>query len=178
MKSFVLSVLVAVSAMAQSDRGTITGTVVDPAAAGVPNVRVGVTDVERGAAYATNTTSTGNYTLPSLPAGRYDLTVVAAGFSQYIQRGIEVQVAQTARIDVILKIGQATDSVTVTADAPLLRTENAEQSQTLTGDEINKLPLTLGGNNLYGTRNPLAGLSLAPGVAQVTGTNFQFRVNG
>ena len=68
--------------------------------------------------------------------------------------------------------------MTVQANAPLLRTENAEQSQTINGDDIDKLPLTLGGNNLYGTRNPLAGLSLAPGVAQVRGTNFQFRTNG
>ncbi|MCU1324985.1 MAG: Cna B-type protein, partial [Bryobacterales bacterium] len=177
-RSILLAGLVAASAFGQSDRGTITGTVIDPAGASVPNVKVSVTDVERGAAYSTVTTSTGNYTLPSLPSGRYDMTVVAAGFSQYIQKGIDVQVAQTGRIDVVLKIGQASDSVTITADAPLLRTENAEQSQTLSGDDIDKLPLTLGGNNLYGTRNPLAGLSLAPGVAQVTGTNFQFRVNG
>jgi hypothetical protein len=128
--------------------------------------------------YRTVATDTGNYTLPSLPSGRYNLTVTAPGFVQYIQEGIEVQVAQTARVDVVLKIGGNTESVTVQADAPPLRTENAEQSQTINGDDIDKLPLTLGGNNLYGTRNPLAGLSLAPGVAQVTGTNFQFRTNG
>src|SRR5215467_2254089 len=64
------------------------------------------------------------------------------------------------------------------AEAAVLKKKNAEQSQTLNGDDINKLPLTLGGNNLYGTRNPLAGLSLSPGVSQVVGTNFQFRTNG
>ena len=165
--------------LAQSDRGTITGTVLDPAGAVVPAARLNLTNTGTAAAYDTVTTGTGNYTLPSLPAGRYSLKVSAPGFSQYVQEGIEVQVAQTARIDVILKIGQSTDTVTVAiADAPLLRTENAEQSQTINGDDIDKLPLTLGGNNLYGTRNPLAGLSLAPGVAQVTGTNFQFRTNG
>ena len=113
--------------------------------------------------------------LPSLPSGIYALVVSAPGFNQYIQEGIQVQVAQTARVDVVLKIGATSESVTVQANAPLLRTENAEQSQTLSGDEIDKLPLTLGGNNLYGTRNPLAGLSLSPGVSQVVGTNFQFR---
>ncbi|HKD04348.1 MAG TPA: TonB-dependent receptor [Bryobacteraceae bacterium] len=170
--------MTALPALAQSDRGTITGTVSDPAGAVVPSAAVNVTNAATGAIYDTVTTGTGNYTLPSLPSGHYNLQVTAQGFSRYVQEGIEVQVAQTARVDVVLKIGQSTDTVTIMADAPLLRTENAEQSQTLNGDDINKLPLTLGGNNLYGTRNPLAGLSLAPGVAQVTGTNFQFRTNG
>jgi len=165
-------------AQAQSDRGTITGTVLDPGSAVVPNANLTLKNAATGATYQTVTTGTGNYTLPSLPSGLYTLTVAAPGFNQYIQEGIQVQVAQTARIDVILKIGATTESVTVQANAPLLRTENAEQSQTINGEDIDKLPLTLGGNNLYGTRNPLAGLSLAPGVAQVTGTNFQFRTNG
>src|SRR5215467_2902634 len=64
------------------------------------------------------------------------------------------------------------------AEAAVLKKKNAEQSQTVEGDKIDQLPLTLGGNNLYGARNPLAGLTLAPGVSQVVGTNFQFRVNG
>ena len=95
-----------------------------------------------------------------------------------MQEGIQVQVAQTARIDVVLKVGATSETVTVEANAPLLRTESAEQSQTFTGDTIDQLPLTLGGNNLYGARNPLASLTLAPGTSQVVGTNFQFRVNG
>ena len=164
--------------LAQSDRGTITGAVLDPANAVVPNASVVLKNTATAAEYDTVTTGTGNYTLPSLPAGRYNLTVSASGFSQYVQEGIEVQVAQTERVDVVLKVGAATESVTVQADATLLKTENAEQSQTLTGDRVDDLPLTLGGNNLYGARNPLAGLTLAPGTTQVVGTNFQFRVNG
>ena len=174
------AVLLSVSrpAFAQNDRGTITGTVSDPQGAFVPGARLTLKNSETGAVYDTVSTATGNYTLPSLPAGHYDLTVAAPGFTQFLQRGIEVQVAQTARIDVFLKIGSSTEIVTVQADASLLRTENAEQSQTVNGDRIGMLPLTLGGNNLYGARNPLAGLTLAPGTSQVTGTNFQFRVNG
>jgi hypothetical protein len=81
-------------------------------------------------------------------------------------------------VDVILKVGSASESVTVEANAPLLKTENAEQSVTVSGNVVDDLPLTLGGNNLYGARNPLAGLTMAPGTTQVVGTNFQFRVNG
>ncbi len=166
------------SALAQSDRGTLTGTVSDPAGATVPSASVTVSNMATGALYTSVTTATGNYTVPALPAGRYSLTIGAQGFSQYVQEGITIQVAQTARVDVVLKIGATSESVTIMADAPLLRTENAEQSQTVSGDTINQLPLTLGGNNLYGTRNPLAGLDLAPGVANIVGTNFVFRANG
>ena len=165
-------------ALAQSDRGTITGTVTDPTGAVVPNAAVTLNNPSTAAKYQTVTTATGNYTLPSLPVGRYNLTVAAPGFSQYIQEGIDVDVAQTARVDIVLKVGSATDSVTVEANAALLKTENAEQSVTVSGNTVDDLPLTLGGNNLYGARNPLASLTLAPGTTQVVGTNFQFRVNG
>lgn len=165
-------------ALAQTDRGVITGTVADPAGAVVPGAKIAATNVDTGGVYDTVTTGTGNYTLPSLPAGHYNVSAGAVGFSTYVQEGIEVQVAQTARIDVILKIGTSSETVTVKADAPLLKTENAEQSQTVSGDTIDNMPLTLGGNNLYGARNPLASLSLAPGTTGVVGTNFQFRVNG
>ena len=91
--------------LAQSDRGTITGTVLDPGSAVVPNANLTLKNAGTGAAYQTVTTGTGNYTLPSLPSGIYTLTVAAPGFNQYIQEGIQVQVAQTARVDVVLKIG-------------------------------------------------------------------------
>ncbi|HSW51078.1 MAG TPA: carboxypeptidase-like regulatory domain-containing protein, partial [Bryobacteraceae bacterium] len=109
--------------LAQTDRGTITGTVTDPQGAVVPGASVSLKNVATGADYPTVSTGTGNYTVPALPAGRYSLTVAAPGFNRYIQEGITVQVAQTARIDVVLKIGATSESVTVQADAPLLRTE-------------------------------------------------------
>ena len=171
-------VLTAVMAFAQGDRGSITGTLSDPAGAVVPNVRVGLINADTGAVFETATTETGNYTLPSLPVGRYRLTISAPGFSQYVREGIAVQGSQTSRIDVVLVVGANTETVTVSASAPLLKTEGAEQSQTLAGDEINRLPLTIGGNGLYGTRSPLAGLDLVPGAANTVGTNFVFRANG
>src|ERR1039457_6818445 len=164
--------------MAQSDRGTITGTVADPAGAMVPEAAITMKHVETGAIYETKTTGTGNYTLPSLPSGNYELTVTAAGFSKYVQQGIGVQVATTARVDVILKIGSAAETVTVTENVPLLKTESAEQSFNITTDQVNALPLTQGG---VGLRNPLAFAQLTPSMSiPVTNTygNIQARVNG
>ena len=110
--------LAAAAAMAQSDRGSITGTVTDPAAAVVPAARIGARNVDTGAVTEGTTTATGNYTLASLTAGTYDVTVEAAGFKKLVQSGVKVQVAQTERLDFTLQVGVATESVTVTGEAP------------------------------------------------------------
>lgn len=166
-----------VTIVAQTDRGSITGSISDSTGAVVPAAKVVATRAETGGVYETVTTTTGNYTLDSLPVGTYDLTVEAKGFEKYIQKGIHVQTVQTARIDVSLRVGSATESVTVNADAPLLKTESAEQSQTVTGDQVNELPLTYAG---YGLRNPTAFTALQAGsnVTYDAGSNFEVKVNG
>jgi hypothetical protein len=166
--------------VAQTDRGTVTGTVADPAGALIPGASLTLKNTETGDVYTTQTTETGNYSLPSVRSGVYELSVTAAGFNKYIQEGIRVQVATTERIDVAMKIGASTDSVTVTADAPLLKTESAEQAVNMTGDQINALPLTQGN---AGLRNPLAFAQLTPSMSVVDSTgdtygNIQVRVNG
>ena len=121
---------------AQSDRGAITGTVTDPTNAVVPGAAIVARNVAAGEEFKTVTTATGNYTLAELPAGTYELTVAAAGFTKYVQVGIGVEVVQTARINVVLQVGSTADSVTVTADATMLRTESAEQSMNLGTERV------------------------------------------
>src|SRR5258708_4728905 len=127
-----ISLLCAAAMLAQSDRGTITGTVSDSAGAVVPNAVVVAVNSETGVQSRTVTTSTGNYTIPSLPVGLYDLSVEVPGFKKHLQRGIKVQVAQTERVDIGLEVGTASESVTVTADPPLLQSDNAPQTNTIT----------------------------------------------
>ena len=155
----IVAILVASAALAQTDRGTITGTLADSTGAVVPGATVQVTNTETGAQYETATTATGNYTLASLVAGTYNLTVAVTGFKRFTQEGIQVAVAQTARVDVVLEIGAASDAVTITADAPLLKTENAEQSFYIVDERIDALPLPP-----LVTRNPLNWAGLVPGV--------------
>jgi len=163
----VLSLVLALAAWAQNDRGTITGTVTDPASAVVPGATVTATNSETGSTLATTSTQTGNYSLPSLPAGNYNLSVEAAGFKKNVQQGLQVQVAQVIRVDIALQVGSATESITVEAQAPLLKTENAEQSVNVTGDRINQLPLNFGGGggSTGAIRSPYAFNVLSPGVA-------------
>lgn len=122
MKSFLPRISIAVClftaiAFAQSDRGTITGTVMDPARALVPNASVLATNVETGARYPTATTATGNFTVTSLPAGEYSITVEAAGFRKQVLTKLQVQVAQVLRVDATLEVGSATESITIVSEA-------------------------------------------------------------
>ena len=118
-----LSFLLLSSALlGQSDRGTITGTVSDPTGAVVASATIQARQVETGGLYEAASTSTGNYTLAQLPAGNYELSVSVAGFKKYVRQGLAIQTAQTYRIDVALEVGQATESVTVSEEAPMLKT--------------------------------------------------------
>ena len=148
-----------VLAFAQTDRGTITGTITDPTGAVIPGATLLARDTATGAEYSTVSTATGNYTIPSLIAGSYDLTVTAAGFEKYIQHGITVEVVQVLRVDIVLKVGSATESVTITADAPLLRTENAEINANLSTDRVDALP-----NTTTNVRDPFEFAGIMPGV--------------
>src|SRR3954453_21247864 len=79
--------------LAQGDRGTITGTISDPAGAVVVAGAIEARHVETGAAYTTQSTNTGNYTLSQLPAGAYEISVTVAGFKKYVRQGLTVEVA-------------------------------------------------------------------------------------
>ena len=135
------SMLFSMALFAQSDRGTITGTITDAAGGVVANASVEARQVGTGAVYQAGTSATGNYTISQLPAGNYEMTVTLAGFKKFVRQGLAVEVAQTLRIDAQLEVGNTTESITVTEAVPLLKTESAEQSTTVSGDTINDLPI-------------------------------------
>jgi hypothetical protein len=174
----IICLLLASNAFAQADRGTITGTVADPTQAVIPGVSIAATNLQTSSKYETVTTETGNYTLTLLPAGVYEISAELPGFKRYVRQGVTVVVAQTLRIDVILEVGSTTEEVNVTADAPLLRTESGEVSHNVRTDTMDALPVMAIGAaaGLSQIRNPLAVMSLLPGVYM--GNNTSFRVNG
>jgi Carboxypeptidase regulatory-like domain/TonB dependent receptor len=165
--AFLCSLLLASTLAAQNDRGTLTGTVLDPTGARVVNATIIVANSETGAEYRTLSTDTGNFVIPSLPVGHYTLTLSAPGFKKYRETGIDIQVAQTVRSDIKLEIGSTSEVVTIQAEAPLLKTETAEQSTVVTGSRINELPLNFGGGggNVGSVRSPYSFNVLSPGVA-------------
>jgi hypothetical protein len=164
---------------AQADRGTITGTIADPAGAVVPGAPIELRNIETGSSFKVASTETGNYTAANLPAGTYEMTVNVSGFKKYNRTNIQVQVAQTLRLDVPLEVGSSTESVTVTAEATLLKTESGDLSHNVESSRMNNLPMLGLGEASAGTsgiRNPLAVTMLAPGTYYKA--NADVRVNG
>ena len=162
--ALVLGLLLSGVAVAQSDRGTITGTISDPAGAVVASAAVEARNIETGAVYPVATSTTGNYTIPQLPAGTYELTVTVPGFKKYVRPGLIIQAAQTIRVDAALEVGSASESVTINAEAPLLKTESGELSQTVEAKTMDALPLLEIGASSSGIRNPYTIVALLPGA--------------
>jgi hypothetical protein len=169
--------LVVSTAFAQGDRGTITGTVTDPAGAMIPGANIEAKNSQTGAPYQVASTATGNYTLAQLPTGVYQLSASVPGFKQDVRTGITVLVAQTLRIEITLEVGNISETVTVNADAPLLRTESGKLSHTVTGDRLNELPTPVKNSkgkptSGFGFINT-ATLSVQPRTGQIV-ARFQF----
>jgi len=178
MRYFVLCLVLSLTLCAQGDRGTITGTIADPAGAVVASAGIEARNVETGATYPAQSTTTGNYTLSQLPAGSYELSVTVPGFKKYVRQSLRVEVAQTLRIDVVLEVGSASESVTVTEAAPLLKTEGGELSHNVTSQRLDELPV-LGVGVAAGSgaiRNPIAVVNLIPGV--YNDQNVNLKING
>lgn len=176
-KSIVFCLLLAIAAFAQSDRGTITGTVTDPSSAAVAGANVEAKNLDNGSIYKATTTTAGSFTITSVPVGRYNVAVSATGFKVASQTGVAVLLDQTVKLEVALEIGQVTETVSVTATADVLKTDNAEVSMNVSGNKVNDLPINFGGGGSAGggIRNWLTFTYLAPGVA---GTSANSEVNG
>src|SRR4051812_41159745 len=126
LKLFICAVVFALITWAQTDRGTITGMVTDPAGAAVPNAVMELKGTETGTTYPAESSATGNYTFSQLPVGLYELSVTVPGFKKFVRQNIRVQGAQTVGVDIQLEIGTSSESVTITAEVSLLRTESSD----------------------------------------------------
>jgi len=171
----------AAAVFAQSDRGTITGTISDQANAIVANAAVQARNTDTGAMYQAATSNTGNYTIPQLPSGTYELTVAVPGFKKFVRQGLIVQAAQTIRVDATLDVGAASESVTVQGEAPQLQTESGELSNTIATRTMDTLPLLSVGSSSSGIRNPFNVVALLPGAYYQPGPPFTgpvVRING
>ncbi|HKP73402.1 MAG TPA: TonB-dependent receptor [Pyrinomonadaceae bacterium] len=178
--TFALVLVWAISASAQSDRGTITGTVTDPAGAIVVEAKVTATSLTTGEVREATTTDDGAYTLPELKAAPYRLTVEKAGFKTATVENIQVAVQVTRRADIQLEIGAIGDTVTVTSEAtPALQSDSAVRQTNVTERQVKELPLLVTSESAG--RTPLAFIFLDSNVtaASGTGTNASnFRVSG
>ncbi len=139
-----LAVLACISPVsAQQTLGSINGTVLDPTGAAVVGAKVTVSSAAIGVARTTTTQSTGFFQIFNLPVGSYQVEVKHEGFETTLLEGIAVQEAHAATVNATLKLGQATESVQVTAN-PLLNATDATNGYTLDSAQIDLTPLATG----------------------------------
>ena len=144
MKRFLLYALTFLSlvapSFAQNSHGSITGQVTDPTGAVIPKVQVTVRNTDTGYTAHIVTTAEGYYTAPELQPGPYQINVEAKGFKKFLQQGITIQTQENATVNIKLQLGDATEVVTVTSDAPMIDVADASTGQVLTEGEIQDLP--------------------------------------
>jgi hypothetical protein len=164
---------------AQSSNGTITGTVTDPAGAAVPGAEVEAKNPDTGIIYRTLTTDTGNYSIPNLPVGTYQISVKAKGFSGYTLTSLTLPAAAILKQDVPLQVSPGAETITVKGRASLLSAESGDLATNVTLSQLDNLPLIgIGPTNAgsSGIRNPYGLMQLIPGVDYIP--NVAMIVNG
>jgi len=160
---------------AQSTNATLSGTVMDPTGAAIPNVQLTLTSVELGSVAKTNSGPDGLYSFPNLRPGIYELRVHAAGFKDYEQTGIELTMNAMARQDVKLALGTAVEKVEVTGNASPIDTSDAQVKGSVTPEILKELPLEVSGT----IRTAANFAILMPGVSTGSGGNaYDARING
>jgi hypothetical protein len=175
----VLLVLTFCAAAWAQDTASVTGTVTDPSGAAIANAQVTVKNAEHGINRSGTSNSSGDFLFASLPIGSYDLTVIAQGFKKYEAKGIVLNIAEKARVNVTLVVGTINTEVVVQgSEVAQVETQSSDLGNTVTGKEISQLELN--------GRDFTQLVGLVPGVTNQSGqdeggegaTTVAFSVNG
>jgi hypothetical protein len=148
----------------QSYTGRILGSVHDKSDAVIVGAKVGITDVQRNLTRSLITDASGEFVVPDLLPGLYKVRAEAKGFKTYERQNIQVEVATDIRVDILLQPGDASETIIVTEQIPLLNTTSSTLGGTLSNEQINDLPLN--GRNYENL------LQLRPGVVRYPGGGF------
>jgi hypothetical protein len=152
----VAGILHAATGLAQVATGSMVGTVSDSSGQLVPGAQVTVREVNRNTTTTVTTDASGTYTVPFLVPGTYEVSVELQGFKSWVRRGIGLQVNDRLRIDAALEVGTVSESTTVTAESPLVRTSSSEVGTVIEEVAVKELPLN--------GRNFATLVYLAPGI--------------
>jgi len=136
--------------------GSIQGTVTDPTGANIAKASVTLVNVATSVSLTTNTDSSGNYHFLSLAPGAYKLTATASGFAKS-EASVNLLTEQSLNLPLTLKVGAATEAVTVTAESPVVDTSDSRNQLTLENTTVAQLPIP--------GRNLVTLTTLAPGVS-------------
>jgi hypothetical protein len=147
---------------AQSDRGAISGTVLDNSGGAIVGATITATGTATGAVFTATTSETGAYSIQNMTLGQYNLTVTAQGFKTVNATGLIVELNNTTSKDITMQPGDVKETLTVVADAPTLDTQTSDVGTVVDKRQIMELPLALGGQGVL--RAPEAFVFLTPGT--------------
>ncbi|MGH9664494.1 MAG: carboxypeptidase-like regulatory domain-containing protein, partial [Bryobacteraceae bacterium] len=168
--AFVSLFCLSLPGICQETTGTIMGVVKDASGSIIPNAQITVVDVGTNASYRATTNQFGNYTIRTLPVGRYKLTAEAPGFKRYEATDIVTQVNEISRVDVAMAVGQLTESVEVSAPVVTVNSEDASLRTVVDQRRVEDLPLN--GRDPVQLMRLVAGVSLYNGSGLTSGTTY------
>src|SRR3954452_11472581 len=160
---FGLSVL-GVPATAQETRGSLSGIVSDTSSSIVPGTSLQLTNMATGVASSTTANEAGLYRFLFLDPGMYKIVATIAGFKSWERDNIQLTVAQSATLPVVLEVGSQTEKITVTAEAPLVEAEKADRGMLIDNKKVVDLPIN--------TRNPIMLAALSNGIVHTSGNTL------
>jgi hypothetical protein len=153
--ALVLESLLAASLFAAGPTGTIVGTIADPSGAVVPNAQVTVRNQETNATREVETNEDGDYNVPLLPPGLYQINAQKSGFRRSVYKDVKLDVDQTVRADFMLQVGGLNEEIVVSDTVPLVQTDTSTLGQVIGSRQVHELPLN--------ERNFLSFALLVPG---------------
>ncbi len=146
-----------VSVSGQTSNGTILGTITDSSHAVIPNVQVSLTDTGTNSRRTADTNTTGYFVFPNLAPGTYRVDVEQPGFQKTVRSDIGLDANTTVRVDLQLTPGAVTETVDVTTEAPVLKTDRADTGGQITSQALDTMPM-------LHNRNYQSLLEIVPGV--------------
>jgi Carboxypeptidase regulatory-like domain/TonB dependent receptor/TonB-dependent Receptor Plug Domain len=168
--AFVFLPLLLCPAYAQVTGATLSGTVRDQSGGVVPSAGISIRNAATGVTRAVKTDTAGFYSAPNLLPGNYEITATAPGFSSQVQSGVELTVGAQQVLNFALQVGQVTQTVQVTAEAPTVQLASSAISAVVNATTVRELPLN--------GRSWTDLAALQPGVSGVTGIQTDFSVGG
>ncbi|PYU21038.1 MAG: hypothetical protein DMG30_18935 [Acidobacteria bacterium] len=157
-------------AYAQVTGATLSGTVSDQSGGVVPSAGISIKNVATGVTRAVKTDTAGFYSAPNLLPGNYEITATAPGFSSQVQSGVELTVGAQQVLNLAMQVGQVTQAVQVTAEAPTVQLASSEISAVVSATTVRELPLN--------GRSWTDLAALQPGVSGVNAIQTDFAVGG
>jgi hypothetical protein len=155
---------------AQTELGTIAGTVTDAKASAIPNAEVIVSNDGTGISNKSTTNGSGEFVVPNLVPGSYTVTVSVTGFKTVEQKGVQLQVGGRVTLPLALEVGQVAEHVEVTAQTPLIQSEVSEVDTLISRKDVADLPLN--GRTVFQLAPLVAGANTGAASSNANNTNI------